>query len=289
MSTLVTRRGPQTSAPGSVGGGRIGGVRIATWNINSVLVRTDRLVAFLASAQPDVLCLQELKAPTEEFPFAEVEAAGYTVAAHGTGRWNGVALLSRVGLDDVTVGLPGQPEWDGEVEPRAIAAVCGGVRVWSLYVPNGRTVGDPHYAYKLAWLATLRDTAKAELGRPEPLVILGDFNVAPTDADVWDLTKFVDSTHVTPAERAALTALEDVGLVEVLPRALKYDKPFTFWDYRQLAFPKNTGMRIDLVYAAPALAGAVTDAYVDRDARKPGKAGTTPPSDHAPVVVDLDL
>ena len=264
-------------------------MRIVSWNVNNVVTRIERLLAFLASAQPDVLCLQELKVPTEAFPYAEVEAAGYAVAARGEGRWNGVAILSRVGLDDVTHDLTDQPAWDGVVEPRAIAATCGGVRVWSLYVPNGRSVDDPHYAYKLAWLAALRDTARAELARPEPLAILGDFNVAPTDADVWDITKFEKSTHVTAAERGALTALEDAGLVEVLPRALKYDVPFTFWDYRQLAFPKNTGMRIDLVYGSPSFAAAVTDAYVDREARKPGKAGTPPPSDHAPVVVDVTL
>jgi len=264
-------------------------VRIASWNVNAVVTRAERLLAWLASAQPDVLCLQELKVPTDQVPVAEIESAGYAVAARGDGRWNGVAILSRVGVDDVTYDLVDQPAWDGVVEPRAIGATCGGVRVWSLYVPNGRTVDDPHYAYKLEWLAALRDTAVAELERPEPLAILGDFNVAPTDADVWDIAQFADSTHVTSAERAALTALEDAGLVEVVPRALKYDVPFTFWDYRQLAFPKNTGMRIDLVYGSPSFASAVTDSYVDRDARKPGTRGTPPPSDHAPVVVDVDL
>ena len=264
-------------------------MRIATWNINSVTVRTDRLLAWLESAAPDVLCLQELKVPAEQFPVAEVEAAGYSVAAHGDGRWNGVAILSRVGLEDVVRDLPGQPEFDGSVEPRAIGATCGGLRIWSLYVPNGRGIEDPHYAYKLEWLTTLRDVAVAELARPEPLVLLGDFNVAPTDADVWDLSTFEGSTHVTAPERAALTALEAAGLVEVMPRALKYDVPFTFWDYRQLAFPKNNGMRIDLVYGSPAFAGAVTDAYVDRNARKSGTKGSTPPSDHAPLVVDLEL
>ncbi len=246
-------------------------------------------MAFLTTVEPDVLCLQELKVPTEQFPYAEVESAGYAVAARGDGRWNGVAILSRVGIEDPAFDLPAQPAWEGIVEPRAIAATCGGVRVWSLYVPNGRTIDDPHYAYKLEWLAALRDTAVTELARPEPLVILGDFNVAPTDADVWDIALFEKSTHVTAPERAALTALEEVGLVEVIPRALKYDKPFTFWDYRQLAFPKNSGMRIDLVYASPAFAAAVTDSYVDREARKPGKKGTPPPSDHAPVVVDVTL
>jgi exodeoxyribonuclease-3 len=264
-------------------------VRIATWNVNAVVTRIERLLAWLEATQPDVLCLQELKVPTDEFPVAEVREAGYDVAAHGTGRWNGVAILSRVGLDDVVRDLPGQPGFDGVVEPRAISAVCGGVRVWSLYVPNGRTVDDPHYAYKLAWLATLRDVATAELATGVPLLLLGDFNVAPTDSDVWDVASFAGSTHVTPAERAAVAALTEVGLTEVLPRALKYDVPFTFWDYRQLAFPKNTGMRIDLVFGSPSVAAAVTDAYVDRDARKPGAKGSTPPSDHAPVVVDLSL
>jgi exodeoxyribonuclease III len=219
-------------------------VRIATWNVNNVVTRTERLVEFLTSVAPDVLCLQELKVPTDQFPYAEVEAAGYAVAARGDGRWNGVAILSRVGLEDPVFDLHAQPAWEGVVEPRAIAATCGGVRVWSLYIPNGRTVDDPHYAYKLEWLAALRDTAVTELARPEPLVILGDFNVAPTDADVWDNALFEKSTHV---------------------------------------------MRIDLVYASPSFAAAVTDAYVDRDARKPGKKGTPPPSDHAPVVVDVSL
>jgi exodeoxyribonuclease-3 len=264
-------------------------VRIATWNVNNISARMERLVPWLESAAPDVVCLQELKVGTEAVPYAELEAAGYAIAARGTERWNGVAILSKVGLEDVTHDLPGQPEWDGVVEPRAIAATCGGVRVWSLYVPNGRTVDDPHYAYKLAWLDALRDTAVAELTSGAPLAILGDFNVAHTDADVWDVALFTDSTHVTAAARARLTALEDAGLVEVVPRALKYDTPFTFWDYRQLAFPKNTGMRIDLVYGSPSFAAAVTDAYVDREARKPGKKGAPAPSDHAPVVVDVSL
>jgi exodeoxyribonuclease III len=263
-------------------------VRIATWNVNNVVSRMERLVPWLESAAPDVVCLQELKVPTDQVPVAELEAAGYAVAARGDGRWNGVAILSRVGLADVTYDLGAQPEWDGVIEPRAIAATCDGVRVWSLYVPNGRTVDDPHYAYKLAWLAALRAQAASELEAGAPLAMLGDFNVAPTDADVWDISLFNDSTHVTAAERAALAALEATGLVEVVPRALKHDKPFTFWDYRQLAFPKNTGMRIDLVYLSSDLSATVSDAYVDREARKPGKKGAPLPSDHAPVVIDLD-
>jgi exodeoxyribonuclease-3 len=175
------------------------------------------------------------------------------------------------------------------VEPRAIGATCGGIRVWSLYVPNGRSVGDPHYSYKLRWLEALRSTADVEIRSAIPVAFLGDYNIAPTDSDVWDPSAFEGSTHVTEAEREQLAELEKAGLVEVLPRALKYDIPFTFWDYRQLAFPKNRGMRIDLVYGSADFARAVTDAYVDRDARKPGKAGSTPPSDHAPIVVDLSV
>lgn len=269
-------------------------VRIATWNINSVSVRTDRLLAWLAAAEPDVLCLQELKAPAADFPVEAVGALGYEVAAHGDGRWNGVAVLSRVGIADVVRDLPGQPAYEGSVEPRALGATCGALRVWSLYVPNGRTPEDPHYAYKLHWLDALRGTVAQELAAGSPSAYLGDFNIAPTDADVYDRAAFEGSTHVTAPERARLAALVAAGLVEVVPRALKYDTNYTYWDYRQLAFPKNNGMRIDLVFAAPSVAAAVTDAYVDREARKPGKAPKdgpkpAPPSDHAPVVVDLEL
>ncbi|HET8970291.1 MAG TPA: exodeoxyribonuclease III [Candidatus Nanopelagicales bacterium] len=269
-------------------------MRIATWNINSVTVREQRLRDWLASAAPDVLCLQELKTATADFPLQVAADLGYEVAAHGTGRWNGVAVLSRVGLAEVVRDLPGQPRFDGAVEPRAIGATCGPVRVWSLYVPNGRSPDDPHYGYKLGWLDALRDCAAAELAGGAPLLLLGDFNIAPTDEDVWDRAALEGSTHVTVPERDRLADLTAAGLVEVVPRALKYDRNYTYWDYRQLAFPKNNGMRIDLVYAAPGVAGAVTDAYVDREARKPGKAPKggpkpVPPSDHAPVVVDLDL
>ncbi|MEZ0088876.1 exodeoxyribonuclease III [Streptacidiphilus sp. EB129] len=271
-------------------------VRVATWNINSVNARLPKLLEWLGSAEPDVLCLQELKCPTDAFPFDAVRELGYETAAHGTGRWNGVAVLSRIGLDDVVRGLPGQPGYladdaddtllaaEPEQEPRAVAATCGPVRVWSVYVPNGREVGHAHYAYKLEWLAALREAVREDTAGTRPFAVLGDFNVAPTDQDVWDPAKFVDSTHVTPAERQALADLRDLGLADVFPRALKYDHPFTFWDYRGLGFPKNYGMRIDLAYGNKPFAEAVSDAYVDREARK-GK-GT---SDHAPVVVDLAL
>ena len=258
-------------------------MRIATWNVNSVVARLPRLLEWLRDTGPDAVCLQETKIADAGFPSAEVGALGYQVAVHGDGRWNGVAILSRVGLVDVVRGLPGGPGFP-HAEARSVAATCGDVRLWSVYVPNGREPGHDHYHYKLEWLATLRDVVAADLAATDRLAVLGDFNVAPTDADVWDPAVFASSTHVTPPERAALEALRATGLVDVVPRPLKYDHPFTYWDYRAGNFHKNLGMRIDLVYATPSVADAVTDSYVDREARK-GKG----PSDHAPVVVDLGL
>jgi exodeoxyribonuclease-3 len=261
-------------------------MRIATWNLNSVTSRLPRLVEWLEQVAPDAVCVQETKVADDAFPVEPVQALGYDVAHLGQGRWNGVAILSRVGLADVSrgfVGCPGFPD-DATLEARALSATCGPLRLWSLYVPNGRDPDDPHYAYKLRWLAALREAVTGEVKSGGPLALMGDFNVAPTDADVWDPQAFVGSTHVTDAERQALTDLRDLGLTDVMPRALKGPHPYTYWDYRAGAFHKGMGMRIDLVYATPALADAVSDAYVDREARK-GKG----PSDHAPVVVDLDL
>jgi len=256
-----------------------------TWNVNSIGARLERVLAWLELNKPDVLALQELKCTDDAFPLMPIQALGYEVATLGTGRWNGVALLSRVGLEDVTRGLIGQPQYEEADEPRAIGATCGGVRVWSVYVPNGREPDHPHYSYKLEWFAALKATAAAELAQsPErPLTIIGDYNVAPTDADVWDIAKFENSTHVTPGERQALADVLSAGLVEVMPRALK-GEPFTFWDYRQASFGRGWGMRIDLIYANQLFADAVSDAYIDREERK-GKGA----SDHAPVVVDVDL
>jgi len=258
-------------------------VRIATWNVNSVLARLPRLVEWLEQAAPDVACLQETKVGADAFPVDAVAPLGYEVAHHGEGRWNGVAVLSRVGLADVTRGLSADPGFPGPdaSEARTIAATCGPVRVRSVYVPNGRTPDDPHYAYKLAWLAAL-NVEVAEAAGDGPFALMGDFNIAPTDADVWDPAAFVGSTHVTPQERAALAALRERGLSDVVPRIAKGPHPFTYWDYRAGAFHKGMGMRIDLVYANAALVGMVKDAWIDREARK-GKG----PSDHAPVIVDL--
>jgi exodeoxyribonuclease III len=260
-------------------------VRIATWNVNSVVARLPRLVPWLEQAAPDVACLQETKVADDDFPAEPVEALGYEVARHGDGRWNGVAVLSRIGLADVARGLPGDPGYPDErtTETRTLAATCGPVRVRTVYVPNGRALDDPHYGYKLRWLAALRAAVAADAAGERPFAVLGDFNVAPADSDVWDPAAFVGSTHVTPAERAALAALRETGLTDVVPRIAK-GNPYTYWDYRAGAFHEGKGMRIDLVYANAALAAVVKDAWIDREARK-GKA----PSDHAPVIVDLDL
>jgi exodeoxyribonuclease-3 len=256
-------------------------VRIATWNVNSVTARLPRLLDWLETRQPDVACLQELKVTEENFPHLPVQALGYEAAVHADGRWNGVAILSRVGLDDITRGLDAEPGFP-DPQTRAVAATCDGVRVRSVYVPNGRALDDPHYAYKLAWLDALRDMLAAELTTYPSSIVLGDFNVAPTDADVWDAAKFEGSTHVTEAERAALLAIRDVGLVDLIPRPGKGPHPFTYWDYRAGAFHQDWGMRIDHAYASIPVAEQVTDAWVDRETRK-GKG----PSDHAPVIIDI--
>ncbi len=258
-------------------------MRIATWNVNSIGARLPRVLAWLESASPDVVALQELKCTSDDFPHLPIQALGYEAVAHGNGRWNGVALLSRVGLEDVTLGLDAQPPYDHVVETRAVGATCGGVRLWSVYVPNGREPDHDHYAYKLAWFEALRRTVAAEMAADPglPLAVIGDFNVAPADTDVWDIAQFAGSTHVTPAERAALADLRSTGLVDVLPRSLK-GEPYTFWDYRNGAFHRGWGMRIDLVYANGPFAERVQDTWIDRNERK-GKGA----SDHAPVVVDL--
>jgi exodeoxyribonuclease III len=261
-------------------------MRIATWNVNSVLARLPRLAVWLEETAPDVVCLQETKVGADAFPADEVTKLGYEIAAHGEGRWNGVAILSKAGLAGLERGFPGDPGFPdpGTLEARTISATCGPVRVRSVYVPNGRTPEDPHYQYKLRWLAALRDAVAADAAAATPFALMGDFNVAPADDDVWDIAAFQGSTHVTPAERAALGELRAAGLTDVVPRIEKGPHPFTYWDYRAGSFHKGMGMRIDLVYANEPFAGKVTDAWVDREARK-GKG----PSDHAPVVVDLDL
>jgi len=257
-------------------------VRIATWNVNSVKQRVPRLLPWLDQRKPDVVCLQETKLADGAFRALlgeELAARGYKVAVHGEAQWNGVAILSRAGLDEVEAGLPGAPGFPHQ-EARAISAVCGGVKVYSVYVPNGREPDSDHYQYKLAWLAALADAAAAS---PMATVICGDMNIAPADADVFDPDAYVGQTHVTAPERAALTKLMDVGLSDVVRDRWPAKRVFTYWDYRAGMFHQDLGMRIDLVLATGPVAGRVKAAWVDRQARK-----GTGPSDHAPVIVDLD-
>jgi exodeoxyribonuclease-3 len=261
-------------------------VRIATWNVNSIKQRVPRLLPWLDQRRPDVVCLQETKIADDAFTEllgAELDRRGYAVAHHGEARWNGVAILSRAGLDDVVAGIagaPGFPRPEARPEARAVAATCGGIRVHSVYVPNGRTPDSDHYRYKLAWLAALREVVGAG---PEAVIVCGDMNIAPTDADVFDPDAYVGQTHVTPPERAALAEIQELGLRDVVRERWPAERVFTYWDYRAGMFPKDLGMRIDLVLAAAPVADRVRAAWVDRHARK-----GTAPSDHAPVIADLD-
>ena len=261
-------------------------MRVATWNVNSVRSRIDRVEAFLKRQDVDVLALQETKARDDQWPTMGLEALGYEVATLGHNQWNGVAIVSRVGLADVEHGFPGAPEYGDPLatEARAIGATCGGVRMWSLYVPNGRKPDDPHFVYKLDWLARLRDAAAGwRAASPHlPTALTGDWNIAPTDDDVFDIAQFAKSTHVTPQERAAFQAVVDAGYADVVRPFQPDPGTYTYWDYYRQRFERNRGMRIDFVLGSPPFADRVTGAFVDRDER----AGTGA-SDHAPVVVDL--
>jgi exodeoxyribonuclease-3 len=257
-------------------------VRIATWNVNSVKQRVPRLLPWLDERQPDVVCLQETKLSDDAFVELlgeELVGRGYEAALHGEVQWNGVAILSRVGLDGVVTGVEGAPGFP-HPEARAVSATCGGVRVTSVYVPNGRVPDSDHYHYKLAWLSALRDVVA--VGPPEA-VVCGDMNIAPTDDDVFDPAAYAGHTHVTPPEREALAALQSVGLHDVVRDRWPTSRVFTYWDYRAGMFHQDLGMRIDLVLASSPVADRVRAAWVDRHARK-----GTGPSDHAPVIVDLD-
>jgi exodeoxyribonuclease-3 len=257
-------------------------MRIATWNVNSVKQRVPRLLPWLDERQPDVVCLQETKLTDAQFLdllLEDLGSRGYEVAVHGEARWNGVAILSRVGLDDVVPGLEDAPGFP-KPEARAVAATCSGIRVHSVYVPNGREPDSDHYRYKLAWLSALEETVRKA---PEATIVCGDMNIAPTDADVFDPAAYVGQTHVTGPERAALASLESAGLHDVVRDRWPDRRVFTYWDYRAGMFHQDLGMRIDLVLATGAVAGRVKAAWVDRQARK-----GTGPSDHAPVIIDLD-
>jgi exodeoxyribonuclease III len=257
-------------------------VRIATWNVNSIKQRVPRLVPWLDERRPDVVCLQETKLADEVFTELlgeALEERGYESALHGEATWNGVAILSRVGLEDVVAGLDGAPGFP-HPEARAVSATCAGVRVVSVYVPNGRVPDSEHYQYKLAWLGALREMVAAG---PDATVVCGDMNIAPTDDDVFDPDAYIGQTHVTAPERAALAELQSLGLRDVVRERWPNERVFTYWDYRAGMFHQDLGMRIDLVLASESVADRVEAAWVDRQARK-----GSGPSDHAPVIVDLD-
>jgi exodeoxyribonuclease-3 len=258
-------------------------MRLATWNVNSLKARQDRVEEWLAYADADVVCLQETKVSDDAFPQLAFGALGYDAVHHGQGQWNGVAILSRVGIGEVSTGFDDAKLADPyEGDARLLAATCGGVRVVTVYVPNGREVGSDYYARKLDWLRRLREWLDATASPDDPLAVLGDFNVAPEDRDVWSPAAFEGATHVTEPERAAVRDLEAWGLVDAFRAVYSQDRLYTYWDYRRGDFHEHRGMRIDLVLVTEPLARRVRWALVDRNARK-GKL----PSDHAPLVVDL--
>ncbi|MEO6123172.1 MAG: exodeoxyribonuclease III [Ilumatobacteraceae bacterium] len=256
-------------------------MRIATWNVNSLKARLGRVEEWLADVQPDVLCMQETKLSDEAFPALAFEVLGYESAHHGQGQWNGVAILSKVGLTDVVPNFADGLEPDAEA--RLITATCGGVRVTSVYVPNGRALDHDHYRYKLAWMARLRDHVDNTSLPTDDVVVTGDFNIAPDDRDVLDPAKLVGATHVSQPERDSLSHLCDWGLTDVFRQFHDEGKLFSWWDYRAGDFHMGRGMRIDLVLATQSVAERSTYCVVDRNARK----GTSP-SDHAPVILDID-
>ena len=267
-------------------------MRLATWNVNSIRTRVTRTVEFAVREDIDVLAMQEVKCKPEQFPYAPFEEAGYHVEVHGLNQWNGVAIASRLPMTDIDTAFTGMPGFakghegpDAPLEARALGAMIDGVKVWSLYVPNGRSLDDPHYQYKLHWLDQLRQHTAGELQKnPDlPLALVGDFNIIPFDHDNGDpaIVEGV-STHVSPQERAAFFALQDAGLTDVVRPLIP--EGFTYWDYQRLKFPRNEGIRIDFVLGSKALADAVTGASIHRDERK-----GVQPSDHVPVVVDLDF
>lgn len=257
-------------------------MRLATWNVNSIKQRIPRLLPWLDQRQPDVVCLQETKLADDAFAAMleeQLVSRGYEFATHGEVQWNGVAILSKIGLDDVVPGVAGAPGFPNP-EARAVAATCGGIRVHSVYVPNGRVPGSDHYRYKLDWLGALAQDLSAG---PESAVVCGDMNIAPADEDVFDPAAYLGQTHVTAPEREALARLQALGLRDVVRDRWPDKRVFTYWDYRAGMFHQDLGMRIDLVLASVPVAERVRAAWVDRQARK-----GSGPSDHAPVIVDID-
>ncbi len=255
---------------------------VATWNVNSLNARMPRVEQWLAEVQPNVVCLQETKLADEAVPTDVFNSLGYEVAHHGQGQWNGVAILSNVGLDDVVDGF--DPSLEPDTDARLISASCGGVRIHSVYVPNGRAVDDDHYQYKLSWLSRLVAHLDATAKPSDHVVVAGDWNVAPEDRDVWDRASFEGLTHVTDAERSAVAAVRHWGLVDTFRQ--RYDDAglFSYYDYQAGRFHKRQGMRIDYLLASESLAERCRLDLVDRNARK-----GTKPSDHAPVLARYDI
>jgi exodeoxyribonuclease-3 len=267
----------------------VSAVRIATWNVNSLNVRMPRVEEWLAIARPDVVCLQETKLADDQFPTMAFSILGYDSVHHGEGRWNGVAILSRVGIDDVVDGFgdaspatSGASGAEDDGEARLLTATCGGVRVATVYVPNGREVGHEQWHRKLGWLRRLRDHLDAVATPADDVVLCGDFNVAPDDRDVWDPQKCHGGTHVSPEERNALRHVEGWGLIDTLRARHEDDALYSWWDYQAGAFHKHWGMRIDLLLASASLAARLDWVLIDRNARKGSK-----PSDHAPLIAQF--
>lgn len=261
----------------------VGSVRVASWNVNSIRARIEQVVGWATAADVDVLLLQETKCSDTDFPFDAFTTAGYEVAHHGVNHWNGVAIASRVGVIDVRRGFTG-PQRSPFDEPRLIAATCDDVQVWSLYVPNGRALDDPHYRYKLVWLERLRAELTAAHAGTQRSIVAGDFNVAPTDLDIYDPTRWRRKTHASAEERAGIAHLTDLGLRDVTREHHSGPGVYTWWNYRPGQFERNRGLRIDLALCSPAVADAVRTVTIDHAARALDR-----PSDHAPVVLDLDL
>lgn len=260
-------------------------MRIASWNVNSLRARSDQVVSWLVERRIDVALLQETKCADAAFPFEELTTLGYESAHHGVNHWNGVAVISRVGLEDVLRGFRTPTAFD---EPRLIAANCGGVRCWSVYVPNGRAVDDPHFGYKLKWLAQLGLELCEHNVAARSALVAGDFNVGMTDLDFYDAKRWRNKKHATAEERAGVQGVIDLGLEDLARRHHPNDPQFTWWNYVGTQFAKDKGLRIDLALGSPAVAARVDDVWVDRHARDPLVLHPAKPSDHAPLIIDLD-
>ncbi len=254
-------------------------MKIATWNVNSMNVRLPHVLEWLQSHEPDVLVLQEIKQLTEKFPTDALAEAGYASLASGQKTYNGVAVISKEPANDPVTDFP---DFD-DPQRRVLATTIGDTRVIDLYVPNGSEVGSEKYAYKLQWLASLRSFLETEMAAHENVVVLGDFNIAPADADVYDPEKWGDAILCSPKERDALGALIDLGLTDVFRKFEQPESTFSWWDYRAAGFRRNAGLRIDLILTSPSMTERCTASYVDKEPRAWER-----PSDHAPVVAEFN-